>query len=71
MELKQCVPEYRTTLIPRFGGLHVSMNFLKAIGHHMEGSGLSEVWIESGLLGEGAVELALAGKDYNKAMRAH
>ena len=37
----------------------------------MEGSGLSEVGIESGLFGRSAVELALAGKDYSKAMRAH
>ena len=43
MELKWCVLEYRTKLIPRLGELHVSMNFLKAIGHYMEGSGLSEV----------------------------
>ncbi len=37
----------------------------------MNGSGLAEVWMESGLLGQGPVELVLAGKAYNKAMRAH
>lgn len=71
MELKWSVEEYRDKLIPRLGGLHTAMNFLKAIGDHMAGSGLAEVWLESGLLGEGAVQLVLTGKAYNKAMRAH
>ena len=71
IELKWCVPEYRNKLIPRLGGHHISMNFLKAIGDHMDGSGLAEVWVESGLLGQGTVERILAGKAYNKGMRAH
>ena len=37
----------------------------------MNSSGLVEVWVESGLLGQGTVERVLAGKAYNKAMRAH
>lgn len=71
MELKWSVEEYQDKLIPRLGGLHTAMNFLKAIGDHMAGSGLAEVWLESGLLGEGAVQLVMFGKAYNKAMRAH
>ena len=47
------------------------MNFLKAIGDHMDESGLAEVWVESGLLGQDTVELVRAGKAYNKGMRAH
>ena len=71
MELKWSLPQFQDKLIPRLGGLHVSMNFLKAIGDHMNGSGLAGVWGEMGLLGPGVVELVLAGKAYNKAMRAH
>ena len=71
MELKWSLPQYQDKLIPRLGGLHVSINFLKAIGDHMNGSGLADVWGEMGLLGPGAVELVLAGKAYNKAVRAH
>ena len=71
MELKWSLPQYQDNLIPRLGGLHVSMNFLKAIGDHMNGSGLADVWGEMGLLGPGAVELVLAGNSYNRAMRAH
>ena len=44
MELKWSLPQYQDKLIPRLGGLHVSMNFLKAIGDHMNGSRLADVW---------------------------
>ena len=71
MALKWSLPQYQDKLIPRLGGLHVSMNFLKALGDHMNGPGLDVVSGEMGLLGPGAVELVLAGKAYNKAMRAH
>ena len=71
MELKWSVEEYRDKLIPRLGGLHTAMNFLKDVGDHMAGSSLAEVWLESGLLGEGAVQLVVSGKAYNKAKRAH
>ena len=46
MELKWSVPEYANILIPRLGGLHISMNFLRVIGQHMQDSGLIDVWIE-------------------------
>jgi hypothetical protein len=57
--------------IPRLGGLHILMNFLKVIGNHMEGSGLSEVWVESGLLAPGLAQLVFNGKAYSKGLRAH
>jgi len=53
------------------GGLHLSMNFLKAIGQHMADCGLSDMWVESGLMAIGSVTKALEGKAYGKAMRAH
>ena len=31
------------------GHLHILLNFLKAIGWHMENDGLVDVWIEFGL----------------------
>lgn len=71
MELKWAVPEYRDTLIPRLGGLHISMNFLKVLGQHMQDSGLSEIWVESALLGPRTVERVLEGKEYSKGVRAH
>jgi len=71
MELKWATPQYKHILIPRLGGLHTSMNFLKVIGQHMQASGLSEVWVESGILGPVSTEKALEGKSYTKGMRAH
>lgn len=46
MKLKWSHSEYETILIPRLGGLHISMNFLKVLGQHMNGSGLDEIWLE-------------------------
>ena len=31
------------------GGLHISYNFLKAIGQHMESAGLDDLWTKSGV----------------------
>ena len=44
MAIKWSLTQYQDKLIPRLGGLHVTMNFLKAIGDHMNGSGLADVW---------------------------
>ena len=73
IQLKFVVPEYKEKLIVRLGGLHISMNFLGVIGNHMSGSGLTEAWIESNLLGPLKAEKAMymSGKEYNKAVRAH
>lgn len=71
MELKWTVPEYKDILIPRLGGLHTTMNFLKVLGQHMEDTGLFEVFTESGILGPNTTEHAMSGKDYSKGVRAH
>ena len=65
------VPEYQNVLIPRLGGWHVSMNFLKILGQRMTDSGLVQVWVESGLLGVNSAEHAMDGKSYAKGIRAH
>ena len=57
-------------LIPRLGGLHMSMNFMKAISQQFQSSGLLELWTENDLLGEKTAKKVLAGKDYEKGMRA-
>ena len=71
MELKWHVPEYQEFLIPRMGGLHTVMNFIKVIGQHIDSSGIVEVWFESGVLGPKVAHHVLQGGDYNKAMRIH
>ena len=71
MELKWSVPEYKDILIPRLGGLHTSMNFLKVLYQHTHDSGLAHVWTESGILGPNTLDHAMSGKDYAKAIRTH
>ena len=58
-------------LIPRLGGLHISMNFIKLIGQRFEGTGLLDLWTESDLFGVKTAERVLLGKDYEKEMRRH
>ena len=65
------MPEFKDTLIPRLGGLHISMNFLKVLGQHTDDSGIVELWVESGILGSISDEKAKHGKSYAKAVRAH
>ncbi|CAG9823189.1 unnamed protein product [Phaedon cochleariae] len=71
LELRWSSPEFKERIILRMGGLHIAMNFLHTIGQHMAGSGLSEIWLESGILAEGSATKVLEGKAYAKAMRAH
>ena len=71
MKLKWCTPEYQNKPFPCLDGLHIAMNFLKAIEEHMSGSGLKDIWVESNVLAEGSTEFDLSGKAYNKGMRIH
>ena len=59
------------SVIVRLGGFHSAMNFMKAIGQHMESSGLKDVWIESGVYSENTASHIMNGHAYNKAIRAH
>ena len=47
------------------------MNFLGVIGQHMSDSGLSELWVECGLLGTNAAHNVMSGKGYARAIRTH
>ena len=71
MELKWANDEIKEILIPRLGGLHTAMNFLKAIGKHMQSTGLLELWVDSDLMGSKTASNTLGGKGYEKAIHAH
>jgi hypothetical protein len=58
-------------VIMLLGGLHVSFNFLKVIGQHMENAGLDDILVEAGILAEKSVSAAMDGKAYYRAVRAH
>ena len=70
-ELQWANPETLAGVIVRLGGFHTAKNFSSIIGKHMEKSGLSDVWIYSGLYSECTAEKILAGKSWNRAIRAH
>ena len=38
-------------LLVRLGGLHTILAFLKAIGKHIDSSGILEAWVETNVLG--------------------
>ena len=62
--------EFSNTVV-RLCGFHIIMNFMKAIGQHLEESGLKDVWVESGVFGENTAGHMMDGKSYNKAVRGH
>ena len=64
-------PRECENLIIMLGGFHTQMNFVKVIGHFMEDSGLSDIWVESTVFGQGVAENILKGKQLNRAFRAH
>ena len=55
----------------RLGGFHIAKNFLAVIGKHMEKSGLSDLWTESGMYNESTANNILSGKSWNRGVRAH
>lgn len=70
-ELVWSHPEQLDSVIVRLGGFHTAMNYLHAIGTHMQGSGLGDVWVESGVYTECTSVKILQGKSWNRAVRAH
>lgn len=69
LELRWSSEVYQKRIILRMGGLHIAMNYMRAIGQHMKDSGLAEIWIESGVLGASSVNKVFEA--YSKAMRVH
>lgn len=70
-ELVWAQPMLYGNVIVMFGGLHILFNFLKAIGQHMESSGLVDVWVESGIFAENSTDAMMNGKAYYRAVQAH
>lgn len=71
LDVRNTSESFKERVILKMGGLHLANNYIRAIGQHMANTGLAEIWLESGILGEGAIAKVLDGRDYAKAMRAH
>ena len=59
------------SLLLRLGSFHIALTFMRAIGKHLSGSGLAEVWTESGVFGENTAANNLLAKSYNCDVQAH
>ena len=53
----------------RLGGLHVCLNFLAVAGTRFASTGMTDIIIESNLLGPGSLNSVMRGKQYNRGMR--
>ncbi|XP_046346792.1 uncharacterized protein LOC124127441 [Haliotis rufescens] len=53
------------------GTFHLVCAYMKMIGKKMNGSGLSDILLESGLIASGSITGVLSGKHYERAMHCH
>ena len=63
-------PEFKSVVL-RMGGFHFSCVFFAVIGKRFAGSGLRDIFLESGVIAEGSIEGGLSGKHYNRGIRVH
>ena len=64
-------PERYQNHIILIGTFHLACAFMKMIGKKMDGSGLSDVLLEAGLIGSGSLQSVLSGKHYERAVHCH
>lgn len=64
-------PEKYKNHIVMIGSFHAASAYLKMIGKKMDGSGLSDILLEAGLITSGSLTAVLARKQYNRAMICH
>ena len=58
-------------LILRMGGFHLAQNFLGAIGHLMQATGIEDIMVEADVCLRGTANKIISGKDYYAMLRAH
>ena len=64
-------PERYKNRIVMIGTFHIICTYFKMIGKKMNGSGLSDVLLESSLIVSGSLQGVLSGKHYIRAMNCH
>ena len=70
-EIQWRVPDELQNVIIRMGGFHIALNYLSLLGKMYNDSGLEDLLIESGVYASGTTSALLAGKQYNRGLRAH
>ena len=64
-------PSEFSNVIPRMGAFHITCTLLAVIGKRFGEAGLQDLLVESGVVAGGSVASVIAGRQYNRAMRAH
>ena len=59
------------TKIVGMGAFHSICNFLVTIGKRFKYTGLRDIAVESAVIAEGLIEVVLAGRQVNRAVRIH
>ena len=57
-------------VILRMGAFHTRMTFLAVIGKRLGDTGLSDIFIEAGIVAAGSVSGVVEGRQYNRATRS-
>ena len=70
-EIQWRVPDELKNVIIRMGGFHIALNYLSMLGKMYSDSGLEDLLIESGVYASGTTSALIAGKQYNRGVRAH
>lgn len=69
-ELRWLNTDYTERFIVRMGEFHTMMSYMSIIGKRFESAGLADLLIESGVVAPGSINCVIAGKQYNRALRA-
>ena len=63
--------QFQHRLVIRLGQFHTAMAFLAVIGKRFCGSGLRDIFIESGIVVEGSIQRIFSGHHYNRSVCAN
>ena len=58
-------------VVLRMRAFHTAMTFIAVLGKRFGDAGLSDLFIEAGIVASGLVSEVLEGRQYNRAMSAH
>ena len=60
-----------SSVVLRMGAFHICCTFMAILGKRFRDAGLMDLLVESGVAGVASASSALAGKQYNRAIRLH
>jgi len=69
--LQKKKPQKYDKLVLRMGGFHIAQNFLGAMGHLMQATGIEDIMVEANICLRGTANKIISGKDYYAMLRAH